>query len=283
MAILIDLHTHSHFSDGSDSPTHLVTLAAKAGCSAIALTDHDTVRGVPEARTAAEQHGLELIAGVELSCHTEKRTVHILGYFLDIDDARLQERLESQRTLRDERNVQLVAQLNGLGLAITIDEVLELAGEESVGRPHVAAALLARRYVASIDEAFRRFLIEGTPGFVARRELSVEEGIRWITEAGGVASLAHPIMLQRSTHFHIEEELAQLKAAGLHGIECHYGRYDPAQRRLLVKAANRWNLVATGGSDYHGTYKPDLSVGTGRGDLHVPEESLEQLRQRIPS
>lgn len=280
---VIDLHTHSLRSDGSDSPAALVEAAAAAGCEALALTDHDTVSGIAEAVGAAHRRGIELISGVELSCHTATRNIHLLGYFVDSTDTLFLERLESQQQLRNQRNAGLAARLDEMGLRVDLDEVEQIAGGESVGRPHFALAMVRRGYVSSIDEAFVRYLGDGGSAYVQRQELSAREAIDWITQAGGVASWAHPYPRGLYDFSSIEPVLEELVSYGLVGLEARYSRYDRDQRRRLVRLARKYELIATGGSDYHGTYKPDLAIAVGLGDLSVPYEVISQLRQQLPN
>lgn len=277
---MIDLHTHSFFSDGSDSPAKLLELAKTAGCEAISLTDHDTIDGISEALLAADAHGVELIAGVELSCHTSTRNIHILGYFVDHTDEIFKERLVSQQRLRNERNQRLVERLNELDMAITLTEVEQIAGVGSIGRPHFAAAMVNHGYVSSIEEAFLRFLANGGPAYVERQELPADIAIQWIKEAGGVASWAHPEWRGLGEAPNIEPVVEELASFGLTGIEALYSRYGSDQRKGLKRLAKKHGLVATGGSDYHGTYKPDLSLGRGVGDLAVPYEVIAELRAK---
>lgn len=281
--ILIDLHTHSSISDGSDSPARLVELAAAAGCTTLALTDHDTTDGISEARDRGIELGVEVIAGIELSCHTPRRTIHLLGFLPHFDDALLQSRLRTQRELRGQRNERLLLRLNDIGLAITADDVARHGRGSSVGRPHFAAALMERGYVSSIDEAFRRFLSDGSKGHVERRGLPAAEGIEWIREAGGVAVWAHPYTPVKFGGSDLQPDLDQLIEAGLGGLECWYGRYDQKVRRRLARIAEQRGLIATGGSDYHGSYKPDLFIGSGTGNLDVPESALTDLQALLHS
>jgi 3',5'-nucleoside bisphosphate phosphatase len=282
---VIDLHTHSLRSDGSDSPSTIVDLAADVGCSSVALTDHDNVSGIDEALLRAAERSIELIPGIELSCHTSSRNIHLLGYFVDHRDPIFLERLRSQQRLRAERNDRLAERLTTLGMEVTIEEVSEVAGSETIGRPHFAAVLMQKGHVGSIDEAFVSWLADDMPAHVERQELPAEIAIQWIHDAGGVASWAHPVWRSVGPQRHrpsIEPVVEELVAAGLDGIEARYSRYDGARRRELVRLAARFELVATGGSDYHGTYKPDLHIGIGVGDLDIPESVLDELRSRIP-
>ncbi len=279
---LIDLHLHSHYSDGSDPPARVVELAVAAGLTAIALTDHDTMSGLHEAKTRANELGLGFITGVELSCHTGSRNVHLLGYGIDPANSRFGELLLTQQAARSERNVLLAARLSELGLEIDLDEVVALAGPDSVGRPHFAAILMRCGHVSSIDEAFARYLGDGRPAFIERRELRAPDAIRSIHEAGGIASWAHPFPRRSAATdvSSIEGDLEELSDAGLDALEAWYGRYESDVRRRLRRLASRSGLLVTGGSDYHGTFKPDLHVGIGLGDLAVPDEVIDLIMSR---
>lgn len=278
---MIDLHCHSSASDGTDTPTELVRRAAEAGLSALALTDHDTVEGLPEAVSAAEGTGVRLVAGCELSCEVGSGTMHLVVLFLEGDDGPLQSRLGALRAARDDRNVRIVETLNAQGVEITLEEVLEKAGRGSVGRPHVAAVLIERGYVATIDEAFERWLAKGRPAYVERERLGPTEAIELAHASGAVAVLAHPYSLDRPPAA-LDALVGELAAAGLDGIEVAYGRYQPEERAALAALAGRHSLAPSGGSDYHGAYKPDLRLGVGRGDLHVPDEWLAALEACRP-
>jgi len=276
---VIDLHTHSTVSDGSDPPAQIVALAAAADCRAVALTDHDRLDGVPEARAEAARRGLELVAGCELSCVWGPGTFHLLVYFLEPGLGPLQEHLTTLQGQRDERNHRLVARLQELGLPITFEEVEAEAGGAGIGRPHVAAVLVRKGVVASVAEAFDRWLAKGKPGYVRKATLEPGEAIDLALASGAVPVLAHPHSLGLEPGG-LGPTLRELSERGLAGVECHYGAYQPEERAGLTALAGRLGLVATGGSDYHGRYKPDLSVGTGRGDLEVPDAVIDSLRER---
>ena len=278
---MIDLHTHSTVSDGSDTPAQIVDLAAAAGCSAVALTDHDSLDGIGEAQRRAAQTGVELVAGCEISCEVARGTMHLLVYFLEPAPGPLQDELVRLQRVREERNVRMVARLAELGLPVTYDELAAEAGGTGVGRPHVAGVLLRKGVVTSVQEAFDLWLARGRPAYVEKERLAVTEALRLARSSGGLAVLAHPLSLELDPA-ELERLVGELAAAGLSGIEAVYGRYTPEDRRGLVELASRRGLVATGGSDHHGTYKPDLQVGVGRGDLEVDDRILDDLRSRLP-
>lgn len=279
--MVIDLHTHSDVSDGSDPPERVVELAAEAGCSAVALTDHDSLDGVGRARARAEEVGIELIAGCEVSCRWGPGTMHVLVFFVDPADGPLRQELGDLQEEREQRNSRLVDRLAELGLDVSYEEMMAESGGQGVGRPHVAAILVRKGVVGSVQEAFDTYLAKGRPAYVEKARLGPERVAELARNSGGVAVLAHPLSLGVDPA-ELEETVAKLAAAGFAGLEADYGRYSPAERAELTTLARRHGLVATGGSDYHGTYKPDLAVGTGRGDLAVPDAVITELADRRP-
>jgi predicted metal-dependent phosphoesterase TrpH len=273
---VIDLHTHSTVSDGSDSPAHLAELAAAAGLRAFALTDHDRLDGLAEARRRAGQLGVELVPGCELSCE-HAATMHILVYDIEPGEGPLQDELLTLQEARETRNDRMAALLADLGLPVTREEMEAEAGGIGVGRPHVAAVLVRKGVVGSVQEAFDTWLAKGRPAYVEKDRLSPASALRLARGSGGRPVLAHPLSLDLAPAA-LESTVRELAGLGLVGIEAVYGRYSPEERAGLLALAGATGLVATGGSDHHGTYKPDLSVGVGRGDLAVPDEALDRLR-----
>lgn len=280
---VIDLHTHSTRSDGTDPPGRIPELAAAAGCRAVALTDHDTLAGLPAARERAQALGVELVGGCEVSCAFWKRSAHVLVYFVDERvDSPLHEELARLRNDRVARNRRLVTRLNELGIPVGYEEVVrEAAGEESAGRPHVAQVLVRHGAAESIPDAFDRWLAEGRPAHVPKVRVTPAEMASLARSSGAVAVLAHPLSLGLEPP-ELERAVAELAGAGLSGLEAHYGRYTEPERVGLVAMARRHGLVPTGGSDYHGAVKEDLAVGVGRGDLAVPDAALDELAARRP-
>ena len=274
----VDLHLHSYFSDGSASPAEIVALAVATGLSGIALTDHDVLDGIPEARAAAEAHGLRFIGGAELSVLWREQSMHMLVYFLEPGAGPIQDRLEELRRGRHSRNLEIVSRLQDLGLDITYEEVAEEAGTGVVGRPHFAGVLIAKGYVDSVPAAFDHYLAAGRPAYVPRMRLTAEEAIGLSRESGAVAVIAHPHTLSlRSDEF--ATGFRELVACGLGGIEAYYGEYSPEMRSRIAEICADLGIVATGGSDFHGTYKEHLEVGIGTGDLRVPDTAMDQLEQ----
>jgi predicted metal-dependent phosphoesterase TrpH len=278
---MIDLHAHSTASDGSDSPSELMELAERVGLVAVALTDHDTVEGLAEARSACEELGVRLVPGCELSCEVGPATMHLLVYFLSDGPGPLQDRLSRLQAARSDRNERIVAVLRDHGLDVTLEEILDESGGGSVGRPHVAGVLLRKGYVGSIQEAFDAWLGKGKPAYLDRERLLPADAIELAHASGAVAVLAHPTSLGFEGR-ELERFVAGLAADGLDGMECDYGRYAPDLRAWLRAMAGRLGLAVTGGSDYHGRYKPEIALGTGLGDLSVADGLLDALEARRP-
>lgn len=276
----IDLHTHTTHSDGSATPGELIELAGAKRARAIAVTDHDTVTGLGEARAAADHFGIEFVAGIEISAEYSPGTMHILGYCIDEESASLAAKLRELKKARDERNPQIASRLRSMGFDISYDEVVRLAGNKVVGRPHFARLMIEKGYVASIQEAFDRFLKKGAPAYVEKARLSPGESIALIHDAGGVAVLAHPYQLKLSSREEVDLLVGELADLGLDGVEAVYSRHSAAERASYSEIAARNGLLVTGGSDYHGSYKPDISLVTGLGDLNVPYEVLEAVKTR---
>jgi predicted metal-dependent phosphoesterase TrpH len=278
---VIDLHVHSSCSDGSDTPEEICELAVAAGLRAVALTDHDTLEGIPAARARAAELELELVAGCEVSCAFSPGTLHLLCYFVEPGRGPLAEELRALSLDRVRRNEAMARRLAALGLPVDYEEVLAEAGGGEVGRPHFAAVLVRHGAAANVQEAFDRYLAKGAPGYVSKARLDPEAAIETAHASGAVAVLAHPLSLALDAES-LDAAVSRLADAGLDGLECHYGRYTLAERERLAALAGRLGLAVTGGSDYHGRYKPDLALGRGRGDLAVPDDLLEQLAARRP-
>jgi len=276
---VVDLHTHSTVSDGSDTPEQVVALAAKAGLSAVALTDHDRLDGIPAARASASEAGIELVSGCEISCQHEG-TMHMLVYFLEPGPGPLQEELTRLQAARRTRNERLVERLADLGLPVTLDELNVEAGDSGAGRPHVAVILVRKGLASSVQDAFDRWLARGRPGYLEKERLDPVAAIQLALASGALPVLAHPLSLGLAPS-ELEGTVRELAEAGLIGLEAIYGRYRQVERASLAVMAARAKLAITGGSDHHGIYKPDLTVGIGQGDLQVPDGVLDSLRARL--
>ena len=275
----VDLHTHSTASDGSEAPTALVEKASALGLTALALTDHDTLEGIAEAETAASTADLELIPGTELSLD-HHGAMHLVVLWLEPGQGPLQDRLASLQHGRHARNLAIVTLLDELGMPVSIDEVMEEAGSGSVGRPHIAAVMMRKGYVESVAEAFDLWLGADRPAYAGRPRLSAEEAIALAIDSGGVPVLAHPHTLGINRAEEMADLLDRLRRAGLVGLEAACSGYRRHEREGYADLARRFGLIASGGSDYHGSYKPGLELGTGYGDLVVGEAVVDELRAR---
>lgn len=274
---MIDLHTHSTVSDGSDPPERIPELAAEAGCAAVALTDHDRLDGLAAAAARAAHVGVRLVPGCEVSCRWERGNLHLLVYFVEPGDGPFQAELLVLQRAREERNMRMAE-----ALELDYEELLAEAGGTGAGRPHAAALLVRQGRASSIADAFERWLVRGRPGDVERRTLDPARAIALAGASGGVSVLAHPLSMKLDPAG-VESAVSELATLGLGGVEAIYGRYGTEERAALATMAARLGLAVTGGSDHHGTYKPDLSVGVGRGDLDVPDDLLDHLEARRPT
>lgn len=276
---MIDLHTHSTFSDGSLTPAALAREAGRLKLAAVALTDHDGTTGVQLFLDACREEGVRGISGVEISVDFKSGTMHMLGYFLDHRSADLESALARLRGGREDRNHEILARLNRLGIALAWDEVAAYAEEDVVGRPHFAQALISRGYVKTKDEAFDRYLGKGKAAYVERYRLSAEESVRMIRRAGGVPVLAHPFTLGLHRNG-LRELVGELRAVGLGGIESYYSEHDEEQVKICLSLARELDLAVSGGSDFHGAGNPDIHMGRGFGNLCVPDDLVDELYAR---
>ncbi len=278
----IDLHAHSTASDGALTPTELMRLAARRGLSALAVTDHDTLGGLAEAEVAAADVGVELVPGVEIAVDYPYGKMELLGLLIDRHSPGIGGRLDLLQRNRANRNAIMVDKMQALGLDVTLAEFEEEAGGPVVGRPHMARVLVRKGIVHTPQEAFDGYLAAGGPAYVPKDKIGVEEGLRLIHEAGGVAVMAHP----HSTRLPDDEllgELLRLKDLGLDGVECYYSIYHPDRMEALLRLTQRAGLLPSGGSDFHGPTKPDVRLGCVDGDLPAPAHLLDALKQRAAS
>jgi predicted metal-dependent phosphoesterase TrpH len=276
---MIDLHSHTTASDGSLSPRELVELAKRTGISTLGVTDHDTVDGIGEATLAGQEQGVEILPGLEFSAEYEPGTMHLLAYGIDVTHRPLLEELSARRDQRDERNPKIVEALRGLGFDITIEEVMAAAGGKVIGRPHIGKVLVAKGHASSVSDAFARYLDKGGPAFVKQQKIAPRRAIELTVEAGGVPTLAHPYQTKLAGDA-LESLVRELVEQGLQGIEVYYSRHTPEMTGHYRSLARKFDLIETGGSDFHGTPKPDIKLGTGVGNLRVPPEVLTSLRER---
>lgn len=271
-----DLHLHSTASDGVDSPRDVMRLAAEAGVTVAALTDHDTLDGLEEAAAAAREVGIRLIHGVELSVDHNGVKIHMLVYFTDPGSQPLEEKLHALRDGRDVRNILIVERLNELGFDVSLADVLDQAKGASVGRPHIADALIDKGYFDSRDEAFVDLLRDGGQAYFPRDRMTAVQAITLARDSGCVPVIAHPLTMQvpESRYGPLFRDLADI---GLGGIEAHHSMHDQGLRDHLTSIAHDLGLAATGGSDYHGAGKRAYDIATGTGDLRVPMAAVEEL------
>jgi len=272
---LIDLHSHTNESDGSFSPAELITEARDAGIEVLGITDHDTFAGYDRALPLARETGIELVCGIEVSTKLHDLSVHLLGYFLKPDGlAGFRDWVVDIQASRRERNVRLAARLRELGFDITLEEA-EARGRGMTGRPHFAQLMVEKGYVASLRKAFDDYLDESAIGYVFRREPQLSEAVARIRNAGGIASLAHPVRVNGD----VPKLLPDLCNAGLNALEAYHSDHDAADVRRYLELAARYGLLVTGGSDFHGAVKPGVRLGTGcDGNLRVPRDVFERLK-----
>jgi predicted metal-dependent phosphoesterase TrpH len=275
----IDLHTHTSASDGTCAPAELVALAKRAGLCAVAITDHDTVAGVPEALAAGREFGFEVVPGVELSADFRGKAIHMVGLFLDAEDAGLRAKLAWAQEQRETRNARMVARFNELGIPLTLAEVVAEAGGELLGRPHFAAAIVKKGAASSMEEAFKVYLSRNGKAYLPKVRFTAAEAIALIRDAGGVPVLAHPMLIGWPP-LTLDDAVAELRQAGLRGIEVLYSEHNPSQVQILFDIARRHDLAPSGGSDFHGANKIGIALGCGRGDLAVPQQWLRALAAR---
>ncbi len=270
MTAKTDLHIHTNISDGKFSPQEIVEKSARLGLGTIAICDHDNTDGTPPALAAVCAFPrLRVIPGVEISTYAPGNEVHVLGYFMDFENPRLRNTLADSRNSRLGRAKEMIARLNKLNINISWQQVQQAADGSTVGRPHIAQVMLDKGYIKSFREAFDKYIGLGGPAYVERHKITPPEAVTLIKEANGLPVLAHPLTIEQP-----EKLIAGLKAAGLVGIEAYYNGYTKDERNTLSMLADKYNLIATGGSDYHGI---DDSAETMLGDAGVPPESAERL------
>ncbi|MNZ50175.1 hypothetical protein D3C78_679590 [compost metagenome] len=273
-----DLHTHTRASDGMNRPAENVRLAKEKGLAGLAITDHDTVAGIKEAQLAGNELGIEVVPGVEISTRVGAKDIHVLGYFLNIEDDQLLDRLVSLRRTRESRNERIIENLNKLGIRMTLEDVKlglgrELRADESLGRPHIADTLVRMGVAADFRDAFDRYLAEGQPGYASLPRISPEEAIQWIREAGGVPVLAHPGLYGDD-----DLVISIIEKGRPTGIEVYHSDHAPEDERRYLQMAQQYELIPTAGSDYHGVREGVIFHGD-LGTRSVSSDTVEKLRQ----
>jgi len=259
-------------------PAEIVRYAKEKGLQAIAITDHDTIDGLEEGVSEGKKMGFEVIPGVEISAKHSPGSMHLLGYFLDIEHPFLNERLQYLQKARADRNPKIVEKLNELGINVTYEEVQEASGGGQVGRPHFAQVLVRKGYVRNFQEAFDRFLKKGASAYVEKFRFTSTEALHFIREARGIAVLAHPNTLGLKGYSELENLLLQLVGEGLKGIEVYYPEHSSSEIAQYKTLAQRHGLVTTGGTDYHGIEGTDLDIGVGRGEMRLPYSIVLELK-----
>jgi 3',5'-nucleoside bisphosphate phosphatase len=276
---MIDLHCHSVFSDGSNTPEELVALAEQGGLAALALTDHDTAAGLPRLMAAGEQSPVETVPGIELSAEYGDVPLHILGYFCDFQCLEFQQALAWVREGRAERNVRILEKLNALGYRLTMEDIRKHAAGDVVGRPHFASALIEKGHFKHPNKIYRQLLGKGKAAYADRRRLTPGQCVEQIRGAGGVAVVAHPGQM-RLTRTKLRQLIRQLKEHGLGGLEVLHPSHQPHQTAAFEQICADFDLAATGGTDFHGAHTPDLTPGTGFGGMDIPDGLLDGLKAR---
>lgn len=273
----VDLHVHSNASDGTLSPTEVVQLALTKKLAAIALSDHDTVKGIPEALQAAQGTDLEVIPATELSCYYNNIEIHIVGLFTDYRNPDFLAELQRLEAARLQRNLDMLALFQRAGMDITLEDLQAGNPGSVITRAHFARVLVEKGYCRDKDTAFRRYVGVGCPYYLPKPQITPELSIPLIVRAGGIPILAHPNLYKMSWR-EIEVLIQELIPLGLKGVEAYHSSQNLSQSDKLRSLASKYNLVVSGGSDFHGANKPDIALGTGRGNLHITEAVLERIR-----
>ncbi len=275
---IIDLHVHSTASDGTFTPAQLIEEAKRLHISAIALTDHDSVNGIEEALSAGSQYQIEVIPGVELSTEYMDTEIHVVGLFIDWHNEPLLRQLRDFRDNRDNRNLKMIDLLRKEGFSITADAIYERNPDAVIARPHIARYLADTGQVKNMQTVFDKYIGDGCKCYVDRLKITPMQAVELIHEAGGTAILAHPCLYKMKRN-ELEQMVNEMISAGLDGIEAIYSCNQGSDEKDYKELAYRYNLLISGGSDFHGSNKPYIHLGTGRGNLHVPYEVLEKIRE----
>ena len=276
----IDLHAHTTASDGSLTPTQLVEAAITIGLEAVAITDHDTADGVAEAVTAGENLGIRVIPGIEISAQIGRGALHILGYEIDPGERKFADWIERLKQARRDRNPKIIRNLQAMGIPIELEQAEMKADGDVIGRPHIAEALLEIGAVSTIQEAFDKYLDASSPAYEHKFRNEPAEAFQLILGAGGIPVMAHPGQTRRKGD-DLCTLVAELKDKGLGGIETYYTHHTPAQCAFYMELADRFDLIQTGGTDFHGQRKREIQLGWGKGNLRVPAQFLQSLDERV--
>lgn len=282
----IDLHIHSTASDGTLSPSEILSSSASLQLGAISITDHDTISGSQDALRYGIPPSMKFLTGVEISATPPSSfpcsgSFHVLGYAFKLDDPTLNQTLDVLQQARKNRNPRIINRLNKLGFDISLDEVLQEAGGGQLGRPHIARVLIKKGLVSSINEVFDKYLGKNKAAYVDKYRVDCAEAIKIISGAGGIPVLAHPGLIKSKSDKTYEDLLITLKEMGLKGVEVYYPEHSPKVTAHFAELAQRYQLLLTGGTDFHGSLKPEIKLGSGKGDLFVPFNLYERLIQAV--
>ena len=275
----IDLHVHTTASDGTDLPTELVRKAAALGISVLAITDHDTVSGIEEARLAGEQYGVEVIGGCEIAVQSDFGELHILGLFASPENPKLLQYLDVQRERRMTRNLEILGKLNRMGIPLLYEEVLQYTRGQVCGRPHIACALVGSGFAGSVTEAFARFVGEHGAAYSPRVLDSPEVGIQTLLDCGTLPVFAHPCLSPRMDKTRLSLLLREFKDYGLAGVEAFHSKHSADQTGMVLRLARKYDLCVSGGSDYHGTNKPAVFLGYACDGRKIEYSLLESIKE----
>lgn len=278
----IDLHIHSTASDGTFSPSEIVDMAVNLNLKAIAITDHDTIDGSKDAIAHGIPSCLQFLTGIEISASfpssfSGSGSLHILGYAINLNDSVLNQTLEKLQRARNDRNPLIIKCLNKLGFDFSLDDVSEKHGGGQLGRPHIAKFMIEKGFVTSVQEAFDKYLGKDKPAYVSKYRLDCNEAIEIILGAGGVPVIAHPFLTKLDNHATVEDLIISLKSMGLMGVEVYYSEHPSDITTLYADIAKRYDLLMTGGSDFHGSLKPDIKMGSGKNNLSIPYKLYDDL------
>lgn len=282
----VDFHMHTTHSDGTYSPEELMRACREKNLSCVSVTDHDTMSSFEACQTEAQKQGVELVPGIEISATFEPGTMHILGYFMDRNHPELKAAIEEIQKVRRNRNADMIAKLNELGIDITLEEVLkEALGDvradvKQVGRPHFAKVLVRKKAVKDSQEAFQKYIGKGCPAYLDKQKLTPEEAVTLINRAGGIASIAHPKQMKVDDAA-MEKEIKKLADLGLGGLEVYNSCQDIEENAVYLKMAKKFDLVPTGGSDFHGDVKPGVKLGFAGAGIQMGYEMVDALRDKI--
>lgn len=283
----IDLHIHSNASDGTLSPADIISTARALALGAIAITDHDTLEGSKEALRLGIPPSIGFLSGVEISASPPPSvasltgSLHILGYGLDLDNNELNQTLTILQQARENRNPGILALLGQLGLPIDLDEVQQVVGDGQIGRPHIARVMVHKGYSQTINDAFDHYLGHGKPAYVEKYRISCRKAIEIILDAGGVPVLAHPYLLDLPDNDRLAKLVQELRKMGLQGIEVYYPEQPAESITNHENLARKYHLLMTGGTDFHGSLIPQIQMGIGTGNFHVPYRLYEKLLERL--